>query len=212
MHCSRSAKVRLGLVAAALSLATLLSAAAAHAQANAPARTQDLVGKILVAAPDMSDPRFRDTVIYIGRHDAQGAFGLVVNKPQGIGPLEQVLRAFRLRAEPTGARVTVYWGGPVEPGRGFVLHSTDYGTNGALMVAGDLAVSRVEAIAVAIAEGRGPRATLMTFGYTSWGAGQLDREVQNGGWVVVAQDHGLVFAEPDGTKWKRAYSGFGLDL
>ena len=199
------------LIAAATFVAALLAAAAAHAQANAPART-DLVGKILVAAPGMADPRFRDAVIYVGRHDAHGAFGLVVNKPQGIGPLEQVLRAFRLRAEPTDARVTVYWGGPVEPGRGFVLHSTDYGTNGALMVAGDLAVSRVESIAVAIAEGRGPRAALMMFGYANWGAGQLDREVQDGGWVVVAQDHGLVFAEPDGTKWKRAYSGFGLDL
>lgn len=123
-----------------------------------------------------------------------------------------MLRAFRLRAEPTEVRVTVDWGGPVEPGRGFVLHTTDYGTTGALMVAGDLAVSRVESIAAAIAVGRGPRATLMTFGYTNWGAGQLDREVQNGDWVVIAQDHDLVFAEPDDTKWKRAYRGFGLEL
>lgn len=189
--------------------AALLVASGAQAQA---VRLQDLVGKILVAAPTMSDPRFQNAVIYIARHDAQGAFGIVVNKPQGVGPLEQVLRAFRLRAEPTEARITVYWGGPVEPGRGFVLHTTDYGTNGALMVAGDLAVSRVESIAVAMAEGRGPRATLMAFGYTNWGAAQLDREVQNGDWVVVNQDHALVFTEPNATKWKRAYGGFGMDL
>jgi putative transcriptional regulator len=189
--------------------AALVTTSAAHAQG---VRLQELVGKMLVAAPSMSDPRFRNAVIYVARHDAQGAFGLVVNKPQGVGPLEQVLRAFRLRADPTEARVTIYWGGPVEPGRGFVLHTTDYGTNGALMVAGDLAVSRVESIAVAMAEGRGPRATLMAFGYTNWGAAQLDREVQNGDWVVVSQDHELVFTVPDDTKWRRAYGGFGLDL
>jgi putative transcriptional regulator len=195
--------------AALVLLAAVLLTAPAHAQA---VRVQELVGKMLVASPAMSDPRFQNAVIYIARHDAQGAFGLVINKPQGTGPLEQVLRAFRLRAEPTQARVTVYWGGPVEPGRGFVLHTTDYGTTGALMVAGDLAVSRVESIAVAMAEGRGPRASLMAFGYTNWGAGQLDREVQNGDWVVVGQDHDLVFTIPDDTKWKRAYGGFGLDL
>jgi putative transcriptional regulator len=177
-----------------------------------PVKPQDVVGRVLVASPSMTDVRFRNAIIYIARHDAQGAFGLVVNRPQGVGPLEQVLRAFRLRADPTEARVTVYWGGPVEPGRGFVLHSTDYGVNGALMVAGNLAVSRVESIAVAIAEGRGPRATLMAFGYTNWGAGQLDREVNNGDWYVVPQDQELIFVEPDATKWKRAYSAYGVDL
>jgi putative transcriptional regulator len=177
-----------------------------------PVKPQDVVGRVLVASPSMTDVRFRNAIIYIARHDAQGAFGLVVNRPQGVGSLEQVLRAFRLRADPTEARVTVYWGGPVEPGRGFVLHSTDYGVNGALMVAGNLAVSRVESIAVAIAEGRGPRATLMAFGYTNWGAGQLDREVNNGDWYVVPQDQELIFVEPDATKWKRAYSAYGVDL
>ncbi|MBM3506918.1 MAG: hypothetical protein FJX64_04175 [Alphaproteobacteria bacterium] len=185
---------------------------AAAQMLDVPARPRDLVGRILVSAPSMADARFKDAVVYIARHDAQGAFGLVVNKPQGAGPLEQVLRAFRLRAQPTDARVTVYWGGPVEPGRGFVLHSTDYGLNGALMVAGNLAISRVEAIAVAIAEGRGPRSTLFAFGYTNWGAGQLDREITTGDWFVVPQDVDLIFREPDGTKWKRGYAAFGVDV
>ncbi len=177
-----------------------------------PLLPRELVGRLLVASPTMGDSRFERAVVYVARHDQQGAFGIVVNKPQGTGPLEQVLRAFRLRAQPTNERVTVYWGGPVEPGRGFVLHSTDYGVEGALMVAGGLAVSRVETVAVAMAEGRGPASTLMAFGYTNWGNGQLDREVAGGSWLVIGQDQKVIFDVPDDEKWKRAFAGFGVDL
>lgn len=205
---------RLGTSLAALLVAAalLLVAAPAWAQIDLPVKPKDLVGQILVAAPSLSDPRFVQTVLYVARHDQQGAFGLVINKPQGVGPLEQVLRAFRLRTGPTEARVTIYWGGPVEPGRGFVLHSTDYGMNGALMVAGNLAVSRVESVAIAIAEGRGPSNTLMAFGHSSWGPGQLDREVSAGDWYVIPQQKALIFNEADDSKWKRAYADFGMDL
>ncbi len=193
--------------------AALLGATGVPAQTlDLPTKAKDLVGRLLVASPSMGDGRFKQAVVYVARHDDQGAFGLVLNKPQGAGPLEQVLRAFRLRAQPTEARVTVYWGGPSESGRGFVLHSTDYGLQGALMAAGDLAVSRVESVAVAMAEGNGPQRTLMAFGYTNWGAGQLDREVAAGDWYVIAQDKQLIFDAPDADKWKRAYAGFGLDL
>lgn len=179
---------------------------------DAPAASRELAGRLLVAAPAMGDSRFKRAVVYVARHDPQGAFGIVINKPQGSGPLEQVLRAFRLRAQPTDARITVYWGGPVEPARGFVLHSTDYGAQGALMMAGDLAVSRVESIAIAMAEGRGPASTLLAFGYTNWGSGQVDREVMAGSWLVVGQDPKLIFDTRDDEKWKRAYAGFGVDL
>jgi putative transcriptional regulator len=165
-----------------------------------------------VASPKMEDARFREALIYIARHDAQGAFGIVINRPQGVGPIEQILRAYRLRGPTTDMRVTIYWGGPVESGRGFVLHTTDYGLNGALMVAGNLAVSRIEAIALAIAEGRGPRQTLMAYGYTNWGPGQLDREITAGDWYVVNQDEKLIFNEPDATKWRRAFGAFGMEL
>ena len=80
------------------------------------------------------------------------------------------------------------------------------------MVAGSLAVSRVETVAVAMAEGRGPASTLMAFGYTNWGNGQLDREVAGGSWLVIGQDQKVIFDVPDDEKWKRAFAGFGVDL
>lgn len=203
---------RRSFAAVVVAAAALLFAGAAVAQVDLPVRPQEVVGQILVASPKLEDARFRQTLIYVARHDQQGAFGIVLNKPQGVGPLDQVLRAYRLRGPTTDQRVTVYWGGPVETGRGFVLHTTDYGLNGALMVAGNLAVSRVESIALAIAEGRGPRLTMMAFGYTNWGAGQLDREITAGDWLVISQDEKLIFSEPDANKWRRAFGAFGMDL
>lgn len=213
--CARSAWPRAAVIALALPVVALLLFVAPPSRAQVldlPVKARDLVGQVLMASPSMSDPRFVQTLVYVARHDRQGAFGLVLNKPQGVGPLQQVLEAFRLRAQPTEARVTVYWGGPNEPARGFVLHTTEVGMNGALYVSGNLAVSRVESLGVAIAEGRGPKSTLMAFGYTAWSQGQLDREVNAGDWFVVPQDLGLVFGEADVSKYKRALAGYGVDL
>lgn len=177
-----------------------------------PVKPLELVGQLLVASPKMQDARFRETVLYVARHDEQGAFGLVLNRPQGTGPIDQILRAYRLRGPTTEQRVTVYWGGPNDAQRGYVVHSNDYGLNAALMTAGNLAVTRVESIVLAIAEGRGPRLTLMAYGSCNWGPGQLDREVMSGDWVVIPPDEKLMFAEPDASKWRRGFAIFGMEL
>ncbi len=177
-----------------------------------PVRPLELLGQLLVASPKMQDARFREAVIYVGRHDAQGAFGLVINRPQGTGPIDQILRAYRLRGPTTEQRVTVYWGGPNESQRGYVVHSNDYGLNAALMTAGNLAVTRVESIVLAIAESRGPRLTLMAYGSCNWGPGQLDREVMAGDWMVAPPDEKLMFSEPDERKWGLASANYGLEL
>lgn len=179
---------------------------------DAPTKPLALVGQLLVGSPKIEDVRFREAVIYVARHDERGAFGVVINRPQGTGPIEQILRAYRLRGPTTDVRVTVYWGGPNDSQRGYVVHSTDYGLDVALMTSGNLAVTRVESMVLAIAENRGPRLTLIAYGACNWGPGQLDREVMAGQWMVIPPDEKLIFAEPDASKWQRAFATFGIEL
>ncbi|MFO0995725.1 MAG: YqgE/AlgH family protein [Alphaproteobacteria bacterium] len=160
----------------------------------------------------MPDPRFAETVIFMVRHDATGAFGLVVNRRLGTQPVATVMKSLGLEAGEAKGEMAIHYGGPVEPGLGFVLHSTDYARAGTLKVTEAIALSAEPDVLKDIAEGRGPRRSLFALGYAGWGPGQLEDEMQLRTWFTVPADDELVFDDAIDTKWSRASSRRGIDL
>lgn len=190
----------------------LAGALAASLPASAAGREGSLAGQLLVATPGMKDPRFSRTVIYLVQHDAHGAMGLIVNRPFKEVPVALALR--RIGASPEGAEgsVLLHYGGPVEPGSVFVLHTTDYAGSGTQVVADGVGLSRDAAVLRAIGTGKGPRRSLFLLSYSGWAPGQLERELRAGGWITVRADPGIVFDGDHETKWDRAMARRGIEL
>lgn len=170
-----------------------------------------LTGQLLIAMPTMRDIRFARTVIYMCAHNAEGAMGLVINRLAGQVTFPDLLR--QLEIEPRGQHreIRVHFGGPVEAGRGFVLHSGEYQHQSTLQVADEMGLTATMDILHDIAEGRGPRHSLLALGYAGWGPGQLDGEIQANGWLHVEPDESLVFDDNLDTKWDRAIAKLGVD-
>ena len=188
----------------ALGLIALLAAGAAAGAVQAAS----LTGKILVASEGMPDPRFQETVILLVDHDANGAFGLVVNKPSAIGPIAALLDELGIEADEYGfdvqGSVTLHYGGPVEPDRGFILHSADYEVDGTQQVSSGIALTFSSEVLVDIALGQGPRRSLIIFGYSGWGPAQLEGELARGDWTVTDADPDLVLGTDHESKWRRS--------
>ena len=191
----------------ALGLIAFLAAGAAAGAVQAAS----LTGKVLVAGEGMPDPRFQETVIYLVDHDANGAFGLVVNKPSAIGPIAALLDELGIEADEYGfdvqGSVTLHYGGPVDPDRGFVLHSADYEVDGTQQVSSGIALTVSSEVLVDIALGQGPRRSLIIFGYSGWGPSQLEGELARGDWTVTDADPDLVLGTDHESKWRRSLGG-----
>ena len=171
-----------------------------------------LEGQMLVAMPQMSDTRFAKSVIYLCAHSAEGAMGLVVNKLISSITFPDLLRQLDVdAADPTTEHIRVHFGGPVESGRGFVLHSDDYARESTLHVNEGVALTATIDVLRAIAAARGPRRSLLALGYAGWAAGQLDAEIQANGWLHVAADEELVFGSHIGGRWEKAMGKLGIN-
>jgi putative transcriptional regulator len=182
-----------------------------HAQGEADEGS--LAGQLLVAAPDLEDPNFRETVVYLVQHDQTGAMGLVLNRVLGTGPLDKMLEGLGL--EPEGddqVDIQVHYGGPVESGQGFILHTPDYHAADTVVLSHLAALTLTPDILRDIAAGKGPKRSLFALGYAGWGPHQLEDELTAGAWVVVAPDEALLFDEQADTKWQRAFDRRGIDL
>ncbi len=171
---------------------------------------QYLSGRLLLAMPGMFDPRFDHSVIAMCMHDENGAFGI------GIGHAREGVRFHALLKEldidpGTVPDCPVLDGGPVEPGRGFVLHSTDWGGQGTVEVAGLCGLSASLDILRAIAEGRGPKHWLIALGYAGWGAGQLDGEMRQHGWYAAEPHSEILFDTPQARRWTATWKAEGID-
>ncbi|MGQ9371885.1 YqgE/AlgH family protein [Azospirillum sp. ST 5-10] len=171
-----------------------------------------LTGQLLIAMPTMSDPRFQRTVIYVCAHNADGAMGLVVNKLFGSITFTDLLDQLGIEHATSGVNMPVHYGGPVESGRGFVLHTTDYVREGTLLVDDDVALTATIDILRAISEDRGPKQSILLLGYAGWGAGQLDAEMQANGWLNVPCDEKLLFDQDLDTKWERSIAKLGVSV
>lgn len=170
-----------------------------------------LAGQLLVATPEMPDPRFAKTVIYMIEHDTTGAMGLVVNQTMGEIPIGELLEGLGLDGDGARGSVLLHRGGPVNAASGLVLHSPDYVADGTVVVDQGLALTARPKIVEDIASGAGPRRSLVAFGYAGWAAGQLEAEIAAGAWITVPSDDALVFDDDDG-KWRRAMARWGIDL
>src|SRR6185295_18036718 len=169
-----------------------------------------LTGQLLVAMPQMRDPRFTRSVIYMCAHNAEGAMGLVINRLVGSITFPDMLEQLGIASSDHSKRIKVHFGGPVDAGRGFVLHSDEYRHEGTVAVVDGMALTATIDILKDIAGGHGPRRCLLALGYAGWGAGQLDAEIQANGWLTVPADADLVFEGDLDGKWERALGKIGV--
>lgn len=171
-----------------------------------------LSGKLLIAMPGMSDPRFDRTVIYVCAHSDDGAIGLVVNRRADNISCRDLFSQLKIDVAPDAEGAWVHYGGPVEMGRGFVLHSADYHHEEATLEV-DEAFSMTATIDIlkAIAAGEGPRRSMIALGYAGWAGGQLEGELQRNGWLTCDADEEIVFGRSNDGKWAAALGKLGVD-
>ena len=171
-----------------------------------------ITGQLLVAMPSMRDPRFTRTVIYMCAHNADGAMGLVVNRLVGSITFPDLLEQLGIEGRTPGNEIKIHFGGPVESGRGFVLHSADYVQNNTMLVSDNVALTATIDILRDLAAGGGPKRSILALGYAGWGAGQLDAEIQANGWLSAPADDAIVFDADLEQKWERAIGKLGIDF
>ncbi len=170
-----------------------------------------LTGQMLIAMPGMGDPRFEHAVVFLCDHSEEGAMGLIVNKPSSEVDLAALLEQLSIEGAEQLAGQQVHYGGPVETGRGFVLHSPDYASVvTTLEVHETVHMTATIDILEDIGRGRGPERRLMALGYAGWGPGQLEGELTQNGWLTCPADARLIFDLPDGEKWQAALESIGV--
>jgi putative transcriptional regulator len=171
-----------------------------------------MTGQLLIAMPQMEDARFARTLIYICAHTAEGAMGLVVNRAVDNVTFPDLLRQLNITSSTSSPQDPILFGGPVETGRGFVLHSADYVRDATLLVDRDVGLTATLDILKDIASGQGPRRCLLMLGYAGWGPGQLDQELQANAWLTVPADEELIFDDALNDKWERSLNKIGVDF
>ena len=178
-----------------------------------------LDGQLLVAMPGIGDDRFKRAVIYLCAHSEQGAMGIVLNHPARtlsftdlLVQLDVIAPDEVIRLPPRAGDVPVVKGGPVDTGRGFVLHSADYHVDSSTMpIDGGVSLTATVDVLRAIAKGTGPDRAVLALGYAGWASGQLEREIRHMGWLHCAADDALIFDPALDTKYDRALRKIGID-
>lgn len=171
-----------------------------------------LDGQLLIAMPGMGDLRFERAVIFLCAHSAEGAMGLIVNKPAPELSFADLLAQLKIPATVDLKDSRVHFGGPVEHGRGFVLHSGEYRVEeSSLRVSPEFAMTATIDILQDIARGEGPARALLALGYAGWGPGQLEGEIQANGWLTAPADAELIFGLNDTDKWGAALRSISID-
>ncbi len=163
-----------------------------------------LTGQFLIASPDMGDPRFAHTVILMVKHEREGAFGIIINRPVTERPLAAILEAIGTPEPDVQGSVRIYSGGPVQTDIGFIVHTGDYRRVETIDVAGRVAVTSNADVLRDIAHGRGPAKSLIAFGYAGWGPGQLEGELARHDWFTAPLDLKLIFDADPATVWEEA--------
>lgn len=173
-----------------------------------------LSGQLLLALPGIGDPRFERSVIAMCVHDENGALGITVSALAKGLTVRSLMEQLEIDPGETPEDAAVYIGGPVEPGRGFVLHSQDYSADGTLTVADVWSLSMSQQVLRDIAAGQGPERWLMALGYAGWGEGQLDDELKRHGWMSLdgAGSDDLLYRAPAGDRWGKAFARLGVDV
>ena len=176
------------------------------------ATEQGLDNHFLIAMRALSDPNFSRTVTYLCEHNEEGAMGLVVNRPLDV-TLDEIFKHIGIEvADPAIAAAPVYLGGPVQPDRGFVLHTPIGEWESTMRVTDKIGVTTSQDVLQAMATGNGPQHALVALGYAGWGAGQLEAEIIDNAWLSVSADADIIFHLPSEQRWRAAAASLGIDL
>ena len=201
-RCRRRAQL-FGLCAALL-LVTTPRGLGKTEPGEAAVDDRSLQGQLLVAAPHMGDPHFRQTVIVMLRHDASGALGVVINRPVAERPLAMLLAAAGQSTDGIEGSIQIHAGGPVQPEVGLLVHSGEYQAAGTLQVSGQLAATGTPDALSDLGHGKGPRRFLFALGYAGWAPGQLEGELARQDWFTAAGDPALIFDADRHGLWEQA--------
>lgn len=183
-----------------------------HIFSNMNDMEHNLAGKMLLAMPDMGDLRFEQSVIFMCAHSEDGAMGLIVNKPADDLKFDDLLEQLEIDSSQPRDDIRVHFGGPVENGRGFVLHSADYGMNhSTLQVGSHFGMTATLDILEDMAQGAGPKDSLLALGYAGWGPGQLEAEILQNGWLTCDASPDLIFGTENDQKWSACLNTMGIN-
>lgn len=170
-----------------------------------------LTGQLLIAMPAMDDPNFAHSVILLCAHTHEGAMGIVLNQPLAKPSFDALLAQLDVEPVPPARQIQLCQGGPVDHGRGFVLHTSDWTSDSSLRVDDRLSLTASLDVLQEIAQGGGPKEGLLALGYSSWGPGQLDREMQENVWLSAPAKLDLLFDPDHDSKWRRAMGILRVD-
>ncbi len=170
-----------------------------------------LEGRILIAMPTMSDPRFKKTIILLCTHNEEGAMGIVLNKNMEAFTFGSLLEQLEIQHDSNLEKTRVHFGGPVDAERGFILHSTDTVQENSTVIGEGIALTATLDMLERMATGEGPDSSFIALGYAGWGPGQLEAEIQENGWLIVDADPDLVFSDQLTGKWQAAIDKLGFD-
>lgn len=193
----------------------LFTAASSKTEDPRPGDTRpgtSLTGQLLVATPEMGDPRFQHTVILMVRHDEKGALGIVINRPLEQVPVAKLLDALGLDSKGSDGQVRLFAGGPVQPEIGFIVHSAEYHRADTVTIDGHVAMTTNPEVLRDIGHREGPRQSLVALGYAGWGPGQLEGELAAGGWFTVPEEPKLVFDVDRDKMWDEAMKRRSIPL
>ena len=178
----------------------------------------NMSGKFLIAMPGMGDRRFEKTVIYLCAHSEEGAMGFIVNRTMDtptitdfFGQLEIISEEEKIFIPEELAKRRLHVGGPVEPGRGFVLHTPEFESDTTLEISGSVCLTATLEILRAIATGKGPQNCVLALGYSGWAHGQLEEEISSNGWLLCDADEAILYDDNNETKYDRALAKLGID-
>lgn len=171
-----------------------------------------LSGQLLVATPLIDSGPFQRSVVFVFAHGLDGAMGIMVNQPLEMVHFSSLIEGFKLPEGTENKEIPVYYGGPVERNRGFVIHTNDFARDYTLAVHRDVSVTASSAILNDILAGNGPRKSALVVGYAGWEQGQLEQEIEQNSWIVVPSSPALIFDTEDEIKWATASKSLGVDM
>ena len=172
----------------------------------------DLTGQILVSIPNMMDDRFEKTLIYICAHSLnEGSMGIIINKKIDFDMYPDLLEQLGIEKSLNNKKIFIRYGGPIETGRGFVLHSDDVVQKNSLHIEKGVVLTSTAEIFDDLAKGKGPKVSILALGYAGWGPGQLEDEIRQNSWMTMQTDSKFIFDKHVTNKWNEAYKLLGFD-
>ena len=171
----------------------------------------DLTGKIIVSMPSLEDERFFKTVIYMCAHSSEGSMGIIINKKIDYDLYPDLLEQLGIDKPLNNKKLFIRYGGPVESGRGFVLHSDDMVRKETLSIDKGVALTSTAEFFDDLSKGKGPKKSILALGYAGWQPGQLEYEILQNSWMSLSVDNSFLFDDEVSRKWSQAYKIMGID-